>query len=370
MIDGKDDKGGESLETKLDALNGDEQLEPVEIEIGADGAGTVIETTAKAPAADADEDPDRPKLKRKGQGRFNKRLGEISGERDEALRGQELLRQENERLRKESEEAKKRASQADEVALSNYEARCKAEADKTEKELADAIESGDKDKIAKATMAATKAGAELGRVEAYRKSQPAKKEADGDDDDKGADTSKADQRRDPPQRNPGLDKFIQENPWFAPGTQQSPNPDYRLALHAYAMDYGRKLEIQYQQEGKAIDQAYWDKIAEATEKKFPEEFEGDGGDDDEKPAPKAKTPTMRSDGDHIGRQSAQTGNNGSKTTERVKLTLDQMQLVHANIDNGIYVHPDGKPYSRQEGYVRYGKALADDRRKQAMEKGQ
>lgn len=366
----KDDKGGESLETKLDALNDGDALDPVTIEIGDDGAGTVIETTTKEPTADGDDDEGdgKPKLKRK-QGRFNKRLGELTGELGEARRGLNLLQQENERLKKESEQNRKKAEASDEAAMANYEVAVKSRVEKAEKELEEAHASGDSKKIAAATVEAGKAASDMARVEAWRKAQPAK--AEPKDDDKGGDATHTDQR--PAQRvDPLFNAFREENTWFDPGTRESPNPDFRLHMHAYAVTVGKQLERQYAEAGKPIDAAYWATVSDKVVAKFAEEFDDEGDEPEAKPQPPSrKTPAMKPDGNPIGRASSQSGNGSQSAgkTERITLNSDQMGMVQANIDAGIYVHPDGKPYTRQEGAKRFAEAIARDRRKQAMERG-
>lgn len=366
----KETDAASELEAKLAALDTEiadgEVMEPIEVEIGADGAGTVIETTTKEPVKDDDEPPATGKLPRRGQGRMDKRIGQLTARASEAeLANKRIMDElaEERALRKKAEE---KATVADAAALANYEQAAKDRVAKTKKDYADALDTGDKDKIADANVELTKAASDLAQVERYKRANPDKPK-DAEPDDEG---SEPEPHRTAPPPNPLFEKFKMENPWFEPGTQGAPNEHFRRSLHVYALDVGMRLEREYQAAGKPFDQEYWDKIADAVEKKFPEEFDGEP-----EPEPvRSRTPTMSADATDRGvprGASQQTGNGAQRgQSERIKLSNEQLQLVKFNVENEIYKHEDGRAYTFKEGVVRMANAVAQDRREQAKLKSQ
>src|SRR5688572_8808411 len=120
-----DDDKAATLDEKLAALETEtdgEVMEPIEVEIGADGAGTVIETATKDPVKDDDEPP-AGKLPRRGKSQrtMDGRIGRLNAEKNEAELRAQRLHDELEQERAARKKAEEKATVADAAALANYE---------------------------------------------------------------------------------------------------------------------------------------------------------------------------------------------------------------------------------------------------------
>lgn len=346
----QDDKDGKLPDTETTIEAGD-PTESIEIDVGADeGDGGDVKAGAGEP-----EKPKKP-----GKGRLQRKIDHERALRGAAEATADRLKRENEALAKEAEENRLKAETADRAALANYEESVKANLANAKREFVDAQATGDPQKIADATEALGKVSAEAGRLEQWKRAnpEPAAGDAPDDDDEKPAPKPTRPQGQQP-QLTAEAKQFLDDNPWFTPGTKESPNPDFDLDMHQFARAHGAVLEQRYRRQGKPIDQAYWDQLAADTKAEF--DYDDDG--EEAKPAPKRGVPKMNGDATVTparGGQGAPGADGQQRQGTRIVLSPEQRQMARAMVDGGAYKKPDGTPLSYQEAEVRYAKAIHRD----------
>lgn len=350
---------GDKTTTSMSAE--DVPTEPIEITIETEGETKEGETKDSKEAGAEGE----PKKAAKQSGRYQRKIDQLTARASSAETTAQRLHRENEELRQKLEETATKANTADRAALANYEESVTANLKNAKRSLVDAQNSGDSDKIAEATAEVAKWGAESGNLDRWKKAQP-KDEGEGD----GGGAQDAGEPE-PPRRTeqapqgpvtlpPLLQKFVDDNPWFAPGSKATPNPEFDLEMHQFARAYGLTLERKYKAEGKEIDQSYYDALAKRVKDAF--EYQDDDGE--EEPAPKKKTPAMNGDEKVApARSSSPPARNGNGIQgNKITLTTDERQMAWSMADNGAYKDPKtGKNLTRAEAEVRYARALYKDR---------
>lgn len=346
----QDDKDGKLPDTETTVEAGD-PTESIEIDVGADD-GDGGESKAAA------GEPEKPK--KTGKGRLQRKIDHERALRGEAETTAQRLARENEELRQKLTETSEKAETADRAALANYEESVKANLANAKREMIDAQSSGDAQKIADATETLGKWSAEAGRLEQWKRAnpEPAAGDTADDEDEKPAPKPQRPQGQQP-QLTAEAKQFLDDNPWFTPGTKDNPNPDFDLEMHQFARAHGAVLEQRYRRQGKAIDQAYWDQLAADTKAEF--DYDEDG--EEPKPAPKRAVPKMNGDATVTparGGQGAPGADGQQRQGTRIVLNPEQRQMARAMVDGGAYKKPDGTPLTYQEAEVRYAKAIYRD----------
>lgn len=348
IIDGK----GKEADTTV-VIDNDEPTEPIEIDVG-------VEEAAAGKGGDEPKQAKEGAEPKKGSGRLQRKIDHERALRGAAETTAQRLARENEELRQKLDETSAKAQTADRAALNNYEESVKANLTNAKRAMVDATNSGDAEKIAEATAEVSKWGAEAGKLENWRKANP---EPEGDDEPEEPQPRRQQPQQPQQQLTPELKQFLEDNPWFVPGTKDRPNPEFDIEMHKFARAQGAILEQRYARQGKKLDQAYWDELTRMTKEEFG--YDDDDGGEPE-PAPRKQTPRMN--GDHTitpakSQQGPGTQQNGTGT--RITLTPEQRSFARSMVDQGAYRKPDGKPLTYQEAEVRYAKALHKDRNDQA-----
>lgn len=361
------DKGGapEIKSVEIDAEN------PTDLDvILTDAGGAEIVTAGKEGGSDDDEGEGQ---RRRGKRNVGRDMSRLRADKRQAEAAANEAMTMNERLLAENKRLKEEKDRADAAALENYGARIEADLKVAKEKLTKAKEEG---KVAEETELTAEVGRLAGEKQRVENFNARRKEAEkdkGDDDeggdDKGGKTTQRKDTRTPEEiraalaeENPDLVEFMDSNPWFEPG-----KPEFDRDMHLEAVNYGRYLEAKYQREGKEIDASYWKQIKKHVMQEFPDKGDGEDGEDEKGKDGKRRTaPAMDRDDDAIpARGTNGNGGDGRQSTRRViRLDANQQDMVRSYIDNGIYKHDDGKPYTFQEGAVRMARSLEEDARRQ------
>lgn len=355
-----DDKDKEGQAPTVDDT---EVTDSIEIDVSDAGEGDDKDKGAEGGG-------EKPKAAKKPDGRLQRRINVFSARAHEAETTAERLRRENEELRAQLTETSKKAESADRAALVNYEESVTAKLAAAKRELVDAQATGDAQKIADATADVGKWSAEAGRLENWKRNQPAADEGDADEGDPEPRPQPRTQTPQQPRLSPEAQQFIADNPWFSPGTKDKPNPDFDMDMHQFARAHGAVLEQRYRRQGKAIDQAYWDQLAADVKAEFGYD---DEGDPDPAPTPRRGVPKMGGDAAITparGTNGAPASNGANGSSTKITLTAEQRQFARNMVDQGVYKDPKtGEALTYEQAERRYARALINDRQQQQMKRG-
>lgn len=305
------------------------EFQDEEIEIPAE------EGSPEAPKSEA-EAPEPPREKKR---RGPKRYAALTHERDEARGYAAQVAAENEELRRRAAEAEERAAKADKVAMQSFAAKAEADLKQARTDHAAALESGDNEKISEATEALAAARQTVEDVKAYQETAAAKPATQ-------APPAPAPQARPQIQDYPEPVKnwVMQEqnrywdrnarddagNILLDRGGRPVQNPDFDEEMHIEATMIATKLERQIAAKKlpyKVASPEYFKAIEDHMAKEFPEHF--DGEEEEESPAPAPRRPSPVAAPSRSAPAQA-----GQSSTQKVKLTADQIRFVQKQVDNG------------------------------------
>lgn len=288
-----------------------------ESEAGADGTEN---TTAEADGA---EKPKRGPHKRKDTAQLRAQLQTERSER-------ERIANENADLRRQMTAKDTQLKEVDASNMANYEARIMADTQSAKRNLADAVASGDPEKIADATVAVSKAAGELGQLEMWKRSQPKAEKP-------------KDEQRQQQQAQPGPDRAAQA--WLGDNTWFNENDEMRNAVVLHAKSLEHRLVRQGKQ-NEIGSPTYYAALDKYVREEFPDEFD-DGEEEVVVPRAAART----SAGIVTPTRASPTGQKPGK--EVVKLSAEERDFAHRMAANGAIKGPNGKPLTHAEAEVRY-----------------
>lgn len=327
MIDGDDEK----------IISGDEENGPAEIDLSNEDLSTSESNEDEAAAAAKA----RADAEARGKNRVpaNKRIGQLTREKMEAIEYATRIQQELEQERQRNKELAERASKADKAAFTNYELAVTKSLADAKRSYQEAMASGDAEKIADATIELNKWSAEKTEVDRFksthrdepepeRQRQPARDEPE--------------QQRRQHELPDEARKWIEETAWFNPKSDE-----FDPMLHGVAVRYAQVIEAEYAETGRADEigksEQYFKDITDFVRNRYPDRFSDVV--DLEKPA--SRTPAMsagRPDTAPAARVNGNGGVGGSPST-KVSLSADEVDMVRRLMNEGVYKDKNGKKVS-------------------------
>jgi hypothetical protein len=365
----KDTKGGEQ-EDKTTVVTEGDPLPPVEITIDDDEKATTVETKDDGKAEEQEAKP------KKKDGRFQRRIDQVTARATQAETTAERLFRENEELKQTLAKTSGERDTADRAAFNNHASNVDARLNQAKRDLIQATNDGDAAKIADATAEVSKWGAEQGKVENWKRTHP----------EPTAEELKARQTetKQPPQQQQRQEvrlseetrAFIERNRWFEPSTRDKPNADFDPDMHVVARRFAGKLEKKMEAEGTGDEigtPEYYAAIEAHMQKVFPDYDWEDGDGEPEPETKRGGLPKMNGDQRQISQRSSSNGG-GTQQQQNNKITLsgEQRSMAHSLADQGAYgpTNPaTGKPWTHGEAEVRYARKVAEDQKIQRQRNG-
>ena len=272
----------------------------------------------------------------------NKRINTLTRERQEALEYAQKLERERDEWRQQAEKEAQRSAQLDRANFANYERTVSVSLESAKRAYADAMATGDPEKMGDATIELNKWASEKTEIDRFKARQP-KKETQQTEHrgERVPEQQERQQQQQQPTMAPEAQKWIAGTTWFNPESD-----DYDPLLHKVAVSYANVIEAEYIEAGRGDEigksPEYFKEIEDFVQAKYPDRFANIV--DLEKPNG-SKVPAMNGGRpDTAPATRASNGGLASTPSTKVSLSADEKDMVRRYMTQGLIKDPKtGKP---------------------------
>lgn len=312
------------------------------------------------------------------------RIRELTQEVHQHKSYAQQVAEENRLLKEENAREKSARENAERAGMENYAGRVKGDLDSAAEELRRAKDAGDTAAEVAAQTKLAKAAAADSDIEAWRATLPKDPPAQAPQPQ----PQQPQQRQQPQQEQPlseGVLDFATENRWFDAvqrdaaghilyGRDNKPvaNPDFNPRAHNAAMlihnDILARIEDGEIDETYIETPEYFQEIADGVKARFPK-LAGEG---QQQQQPARRNPPMAPARQAVApasRSGMPGQNNGAKSSTKVRLNSEEVELVNRMVDNGTMRYPRnhadpnkrGQKMEYKDAYLDYAKRAQETR---------